>query len=51
MKLSSMLCVFEVRIGNDTSTFNTAHLAGPVFLFRDVIGYHALVCTVAARAH
>jgi hypothetical protein len=39
-----------VRIGNDTSTFNTAHLAGPVLLFRDTIGDHALVCTDAGRA-
>jgi len=27
----------EVRIGNDAPTFNTAHLAGPVFLFRNAI--------------
>ncbi len=41
----------EVRIGNDTITFNTAHLAGLVLLFRDTIGDHARVCTDAKRAH
>ena len=41
----------EVRIGNDAPTFNTAHLADSVFLFRDAIGDHALVCTDAGRAH
>ena len=40
-----------VRIGNDTTTFNTAHLAGPMLLFRDTIGDHAFVCTDAARAY
>lgn len=51
MKLLLMLCVLEVRIGNDTPTFNTAHLAGPVFLFRDAVGNHATVYTAAERAH
>lgn len=41
----------EMRIGNDATTFNTAHIADPVLLFRDIIGDHALVCTDAARAH
>ena len=41
----------EVRIGNDAPTFNTAHLTGVVFLFRDAVGDHAMVCTGAGRAH
>ncbi|NWF71810.1 MAG: hypothetical protein HXY51_02025 [Nitrospirae bacterium] len=51
MKLLLMLCVLEVRIGNDPPTFDTVHLAGPVFLFRDGVGDHATVCTAAERAH
>ena len=51
LKLSLMWCVLEVRIGNDIPTFNTAHLAGPVFFFRDAVGDHATVCTAAERAH
>ena len=41
----------KVRIGNDAPTFNTAHLAGLVFLLRDAIGDQATVCTGAGRAH
>ena len=41
----------EVRIGNDAPTFNTAHLAGLVFLLRDAIGDQTTVCTGAGRAH
>jgi len=41
----------EMRIGNDTPTLNTAHLAGLVFLFRDAVGDHAVVRTDAGRAH
>ena len=41
----------EMQIGNDTPTLNTAHLAGLVFLFRDAVGDHAVMCTDAGRAH
>jgi len=41
----------EARIGNDTITFNTAHLAGLVLLFRDTIRDHAHVWTDAGPAH
>ena len=41
----------EVWIGNDTPTFNTAHLTAVVFLLRDAVGDHTLVCTDAGRAH
>ena len=40
-----------MRIGNDAPTFNAAHLAGSVFLFRDATGDHALVSTDAGPAH
>ena len=40
----------EVWIGNDTPTFNTAHLAGVVFFFRDAVGDHAMVCAGARRS-
>ena len=51
MKLLLMLCVLEVRIGNDTPTFNTAHLAAVVFLLRNAVGDHAPVSTDAGLAH
>ena len=51
MKLSWMWCVLEMRIGNDTPTFNTAHLAAVVFLLRDAVGDHAPVSTDAELAH
>jgi hypothetical protein len=35
--LRSLGFLLEVRIGNDAPTFNTAHLAGSVFLFRDAV--------------
>ena len=41
----------EVRIVNDAPTFNTAHLTGHVFRFRDAVGDQATVCTGAGRAH
>ena len=40
----------EVRIGNDAPTFNTAHLPGLVFLFRDGVGDQATVCAGARWA-
>ena len=40
----------EVRIRNDTPTFNTAYLAGVVFLLRDAIVYEAPVSTDTGRA-
>ena len=46
-----LVFALEVWIANDAPTFNTAHLAGSVFLFRDAIGDHALVCADAGRAH
>ena len=49
--LCSLGFPLEVRIGNDAPTFNTAHLAGLVFLLRDAIGDQATVCTGAGRAH
>jgi hypothetical protein len=49
--LRSLAFPLEVRIGNDASTFNTAHLAGLVFLLRDGVGDQARVCTGEGRAH
>ena len=49
--LRSLGFPLKVRIGNDAPTFNTAHLAGLVFLLRDAIGDQATVCTGAGRAH
>ena len=49
--LRSLGFQLEVRIGNDAPTFNTAHLAGLVFLFRDAVGDQATMCTGARRAH
>ncbi len=48
--LRSVKFSLEVRIGNDVPTFNTAHLTGVVFFFRDAVGGHAMVCTNAGRA-
>lgn len=39
----------EVWIGNDASTFNTVHLAGLMFLFRDAIGDQAAVSADSGR--
>jgi len=41
----------EVRIGNDAPTFNTAHHACLVFLFRDGIGDQTSMRKGARRAH
>ena len=41
----------EVGIENDAPTFNTAHLAGLVFLLRDAIGDQTSMCTGAGWAH
>jgi hypothetical protein len=49
--LCSLGFPLEVGIGNNARTFNTAHLAGLVFLLRDAIGDQATVCTGAGRAH
>jgi len=49
--LRSLGFPLEVRIGNDAPTFNTAHLAGLVFLLRDAIGDHTSMCTGERRAH
>ncbi len=46
-RLRSLGFPLEVRIGNDAPTFNTAHLAGLVFLLRDAIGDQTTVCTGA----
>jgi hypothetical protein len=48
--LRSLGCPLEVRIGNDASTFNTAHLAGLVFLLRDIMGDQAAVIASNGRA-
>lgn len=39
--------LFEVRIGNDAPTFNTAHFTGVVFFFRDTVGEQTAMCTGA----
>ena len=49
--LRSLGFPLEVRIGNDATTFDTAHLTGLVFLLRYAIGIQATVCTGAGRAH
>ena len=49
--LRSLGCPLEVRIRNDASTFNTAHLAGLVFLLRDKMGDQAAVIASNGRAH
>jgi len=49
--LRSLGFPLKVRIGNDAPTFNTAHLAGLVFLLRDAVGDQATMCTSAGRAH
>ena len=49
--LRSLGFPLEVRIGNDAPTFNTAHLAGLVFLLRDAIGDQTSMRTGAGRAH
>lgn len=49
--LRSLGFPLEVWIGNDAPTFNTAHLPGFVFLLRDTIGDHTIMCTGERRAH
>ena len=46
-----LVITLEVRIRNDSSTFNTAHLAAVVLLLRNAIGDHAPVSTDAGLAH
>jgi hypothetical protein len=41
----------DVRIGNDSPTFHTVHLAGLAFFFRDAIGDQATVCTGSGGAY
>jgi hypothetical protein len=50
-ELRSLGFPLEVWIENDAPTFNTAHLAGLVFLLRDGVGDQATMCTVAGLAH
>ena len=47
--LCSLGVPLEVWIRNDALTFNTAHHAGLVFLFRDTNGDHATVHTGERR--
>lgn len=48
--LCSLGVLLEVWIRNDALTFNTAHHAGLVFLFRDTNGDHATVHTGERRS-
>jgi hypothetical protein len=41
----------EVRIRNESPTFNTAHLAGVVFFSRDVVGDQTTMSTGTGWAH